>query len=311
MQVCFINMSMKLSTIYPFLFVLLIASCTGRGDNKGQDRLARVEDQYLTLQEVRNNVPGHLLTEDSLYALRQYRENWIKRQLLLKEARRLKLENRPEVQKRLAKAREEVLVQALKDYVTSQGQDQVSVSDKEARVFYQANKQHFVLDEDFVRFRHLTTYSIGDARTAKQELLQGVSWKEVAQKYAVNADKALQESEQYWPISMAAQEIHIMNRYLKIIGQNEISPIQRVNGVYHFVQLLDERAEGEHPDLNWLINHLKDWMVLNKNQRNFSSFLKNLYLEAKSNNELELFNVTTSKQENILSDTLEHTSPND
>jgi len=138
----------------------------------------------------------------------------------------------------------------------------------------------------------------------------------VAKQYGVNPDVAINESKQYWPISMAAQNVDIMNRYLNIIGQSEISPIQRVNGVYQFVQLMDKRSEGDQPNLDWLMKEIKDWMILNKRRQNFSSYVKNLYLKAESNNEVETFNVLStqpdkSNQKTTVQDTLESNSANE
>jgi len=70
---------------------------------------------------------------------------------------------------------------------------------------------------------------------------------------------------------------------------------------------MDSRAKGDQPDLNWLISQIKNWMLLNKRRRNFSSYMKNLYLKAKSNNEIETYNVlnTNSNFQNTKADTIE------
>lgn len=292
---------------------LLFLSCQQSASDQTKDALARVGTEYLTVEQAKKEIPNFVLREDSLSALNQFREDWIREQLLLQEANRLGLNQRKEVQRKLRRAREEILRQALKDYVIGSKQKEVEVTDEEARSYYQANKDQFVLNEDFVKFRHLRTQSLTDSRAAKQDLLDGVPWPAVAREYALDADVAINESEQYWPMSMAAPNIDIMHRYLNIIGQSEISPIQRVNGVYHFVQLMDKRPKGSHPDLEWLVEQIKSWMVLDKRRRNFSSYVKNLYLKAKSNNEVETFNVlpTKSNQKTTAKDTLENNSANE
>lgn len=287
-----------------------LLSCTSPAPQNRDNTLARVGNEYLTLEEARSSVPEFLLRQDSIGTLKKYRDDWIQQQIILQEAQRLGLSKNEEVKRKLRKAREEVLRKALKDYVVGSNQDKLKVTDEEARNYYQANKEQFVLDEEFVQFRHLRARTLKEARAAKKDLLGGVPWPEVAREYAIDAESAIENSGQFWPLSMALSEISIMNRYLNIIGQNEISPIQRVNGVYHFVQLIESRAEGEIPDLDWLLNKIKDWMKLNKQRQNFSSYVKNLYLKAKSNNEVETFNVlpTTTNQNSTLEDTLESKS---
>lgn len=307
------NISFKLSLLIIFGAVLPLASCQQTTQQNADNALARVGSEYLRVEQAIDDIPETVLSEDSVEALTQYRDNWIRQQLLVQEAKRLGLEQKPEIQQKIDRARQEILRQALKDYVLASKEQDMQISDEEARTYYQANKEQFVLEEDFVKFRHMRTNTIKEARNARQDLLDGVPWPEVARTYAINPSTVISESDQYWPVSMAAQDIDIMNRYLTVIGQSEISPIQRVNGIYHFVQLMDTRSEGDHPNLEWLIEQIKDWMTLNNRQRNFSSFVKNLYLKAESNNEVETFNVLSTKpnQNSTLDDTLENNSTNE
>ena len=297
--------------ILAVLAVAIVAiSCQQQQPDSSQERFARVGNQFLTLEQAKQDIPDFVLAEDSIRALHQYREQWIRQQILLQEAKRLGLNQQEEVQQKMQQAQDEVLREALREYVLSKQSADTQITENEARSFYQANKDQFVLNEDFVRFRHLKTKTIKAARAARQDLLDGVPWPEVARQYGINPEVAITESEQYWPISVALKNIDIMNRYLNIIGQAEISPIQRVNGVYHFVQLMDTKSEGEQPDLEWLMTQIKDWMKINDRRRNFSSYVQNLYLKAKSNNEVETFNVlpTQTNQNSIPTDTLESTS---
>lgn len=287
--------------------MLWLQGCNPVPDEKKEAALARVGNEMLTVKEARAQIPEFMLEEDSVEALRSYRKSWIEKRLMLQEAARLQLSQRQEIQAKMKEARNEVLTQALKDVVISDFEEGLVITDEEARNYYQAHKDQFILNERFVRFRHMVAPDIGSARAAKRELMQAVSWPEVARKYSINPETKIAEAEQFWPISMAAADIDIMNRYLQIIGQTEISPIQRVGGNYHFVQLMESRAKGEHPDLDWLTTQIKDWLTLDKRRRHFSSYVKNLYLKAQSNNEIETYNVlpTNSNPKSSSVDTLE------
>ncbi|HEX6982286.1 MAG TPA: hypothetical protein VF181_05960 [Balneolaceae bacterium] len=289
---------------------LAFSACNSSQTGDASNVLARVGKEYLTIQEAKKVIPDFVLKKDSTGALTRYRAEWVQDQILLQEAYRLGLDQKEEVRKKLEKARKEILRQALKTYIIGSLEGDEAVSDQEARSYYQAHQSQFTLKEKFVRFRHMRARTSADARAAKRDLLYAVPWPEVARKYAIDPKAVIQDSKQYWPLSMAANNVDIMNRYLHIIGNMEISPIQRVDGVYHFVQLIDERAKGEHPDLNWLIGQIKDWMVLNKRNRHFKSYVQNLYLKAESNNEVETFNVlpVNPNQKSTVSDTLEITS---
>jgi len=299
--------------IITVFFSMVMVACQRPAPAEKENTLARVGNNYLTVEQAQSAVPDFLLQQDSIGTLAKYRDDWIRQQVLLQEANRLGLPQKSEVQQKLRKAREEVLREALREFVVAPQQDDLTVTDEEARTYYQAHKDQFALDEEFVQFRHMRARTLKEARAAKQDLMQAVPWPEVAKEYAIDPKRAIQDADQYWPISMALSDISIMNRYLNVIGQNEISPIQRVDGVYHFVQLIDSRAKGELPDLDWLMEKIKDQMLLNKKRRNFSSYVKNLYLKAKSNNEVETFNVlpTQPNSNTTLEDTLESDSTNE
>ncbi len=96
---------------------------------------------------------------------------------------------------------------------------------------------------------------------------------------------------------MALAHHEVMNTMIRRIGITEISPIRRVNGDYHFVQLMETRPEGGHPDLDWLIGQIKEWLLLERRRRHFNSYVKNLYLNAQSNNEIDTYNVLTPNVE--------------
>lgn len=286
----------------------VIVGCNSNGRDSDSTELARVGNEYLTLDEAVNEIPEFVLSQDSIKALSDYREKWIERQVILQEAERLQIAQSEEVLDRILKAEEEILKQALKEAILQKFNKDLKISDQEAQNYYQAHKDQFILNERFVKFRHIEASDLESARAARRDLARGIPWPEVARDYSTNPEAAIRSSEQYWPISIALADLDIMNDYLRRIGHTERSVIRRIGENYHFVQLMDSRAAGEHPDLNWLIEQIKEWLVLDKRNRHFSSYVKNLYLKAQSNNEITIYNVLKSNASNISNqktDTLE------
>lgn len=300
------NTFFKYISLFLLLPGLFLAGCQRTSDYSDGTELARVGNNILTVQDAADQIPDFMLKQDSISSLKQFREDWIRRQVILQETRRLALNSNPDVRKRLQRLQEEVLIQALKDYVMAEYEKDLEITDEEARNYYQAHKDQLVLSERYVRFRHLVTPSLESARGAKRDLMRGIEWPVVAREYSTNPEARIRESEKFWPISMAAQNVDIMNQMLQRIGITEISPIHLVNGNYHFVQLMETRAEGDHPDLEWLMGQIKEWLRLEKRRRHFNSYVKNLYLNAQSNNEIETYNVlkANSNTESIEQDTL-------
>lgn len=289
---------MKLLKIILVLLLVGFFGCDSIRDAEETETIARVDDEVLTLEEARNRIPDHLLKQDSIRSIKNLQEDWVRKKLLVKEAERLNLTQNESVQAKLETAREEVLNQALKDHILQAFEEDSSISDSEAQNYYQRNKDQFVLDEDYVQFRHMETENRQQAQSAREALMQGREWSEVANEYAINPDEKIRNSEQYWPISMALPELGQMNNYLQRIGRTEISNIQQIGDTHHFVQLVDTRAAGEHPDLEWLMDQIKEWMMIDKKRRHFNSYVNNLYLNANSNNEIDTLNVVLPNSDN-------------
>jgi hypothetical protein len=280
---------------FKFLLLLLISvtfiSCKNEVGSS-EFIIAEVGDQVLTKEHARSEIPPHIFEDDSATAYLNFRDEWVQRQIILQEADRLNFSNRNEVQKRLRRLEEEFILQSVQDYIISEFEEGMEVSDQEARNYYQQNKDKFTLEERYVRYRHLIAKSNADAERAKRELMQAVEWETVAERYSKYPDLKIRESERFWPISISGDDISMINRYLRIIGPSEISPTYRSGNEFHFVQLLEERPAGDHPDLDWLIDQIKEWLILEKRKRAFNTYVKNLYLQAQANNEIKIFNVT-------------------
>lgn len=274
-----------------FILALLLSACTN-GLEKKPTVLAEVGTQMLTMEEAKREIPPTVFESDSSKALVQYRDEWIRRQVILQEAERLNFRNRQDVQQKLKRLEEEYILHSIRDYIINEFEDGLEVTEQEARNYYQQNKDKFTLDERYVQYRHLIAESMNAAESAKRALMRGQSWEEVATAYSKYPDLKIREAQNYWPSSIAGGDVAMLNRYLRVIGPSEISPTHRVGNEYHFVQLLDERPEGDHPDLDWLIDQIQEWLILEKRKRAFNTYVKNLYLQGQANNEIQIYTVT-------------------
>lgn len=280
-------------------YILVVACIAGSCTNTDEQEptiLAEVGSAVLTLEHARDEIPEPVYEADSSSAITNYRDEWIRRQVILQEAERLNFTTREDVQERLQRLRDEFILQAVQDYIINEFEEDLDVSEQEARNYYQQNKDKFTLDEQYVRYRHLIARNATDAENAKRELMRGTSWEEVARTYSKYPDLKIRESQKFWPISIAGGDIARLNRYLNIIGPSEISPTYRVGNEYHFVQLIEERPQGDHPDLDWLLTQIEEWLVLEKRKRAFNTYVKNLYLQGQANNEIKIYSVTEPNQ---------------
>jgi hypothetical protein len=254
--------------------------------------LATVGNSSLTLNEALDMIPYVVLAQDTVTALSAFTKQWVKSQIAVQHAERIGIHNNPDMKKRIERIRKQLLEDALNEYILGLNFDGIEVTREEAQNYYQAHKEQFILEERYLRFRHITTGTRTEADNANRDLARGVEWEEILNMYSVDPERQLRESNQFWPISMAVENISMLNRYLRVIGLSERSPIHFSGGHYHLVQLIEERPEGDHPDLEWLIPQIEEWLKLEKARRITNSYMRNLYLEADANNEIQQANVS-------------------
>ena len=269
---------MRLKLLF-YSFIFFCFSCESSQIKEGTV-LAEINGAVLTLREAKSNISVSEFNLDSVTAYNSYKNRWIERQLILEETKRLKLLDSPDVQKKVERAKEDMLLISFQEAVLSKLESDITISDEEVRNYYQTNKDKFILDERYVRFRHLIAASLTDAENARRELMRGISWEIVARKYSLQSDLVISNASRFWPESSALKEFDTLNRYLRLIGVSEISLIENINGQFHFVQLLESKAVGEHPDLEWLLDQIENWLILEKKRIAYNTYVKNLYLAA-------------------------------
>jgi hypothetical protein len=275
-----------------FFGTVIIIGCETTFQQDDSPVIASVGNQSLTVNEAFNLIPESILRQDTVTAIHSFAGQWIESQIAAQHAERVGLSRNREVSDKLARLRKQVLENALKDYILSINLDEIEVSREEAQNYYQAHKEQFILDDRYVRFRYITTQTRTEAENANRALMRGDNWEDILNEYSVDPERQLRESNQFWPISMAVESVPMINRYLNIIGLSERSPIHFFRGQYHFVQLIEERPRGDHPDLEWLIPQIQEWLKLEKARRITNSYIRNLYLEAEANNEIRKSNVS-------------------
>lgn len=291
---------MKKYRLLPVLLSLLITSCSENRESADSTILAAVAGEQLTLQQALEEIPPDILREDSIQTIYAYANQWIQSRIAIDHAQRIGIQNTAHFHQKMNRYRNQLLESQLIEHVIAQNEDAIRVSREEAQNYYQNHRDQFLLDEKYIRFRHLTTRTRTAAENANREIMAGIEWEYVVEQYSIDPELQLRHSTQFWPLSIAASDHPPVNQQLRVMGITERSPILFYRGQYHWVQLMEERTEGEYPDLEWLIPQIERWLKLEKTRRLTNAYLRNLYLQAESNNEIQLSNV--SEIEDFLTD---------
>lgn len=145
----------QLLKISVFVMLLGAVSCRELPDYlMGDDVIARVGGELLTVQDISAVVPSNLKGDDSLSFVKQYTDKWLVRQLKVNEADELFSGTEKDIEKLVEDYRQTLLTSKVDQYyIDHQMSDDVSQED--ITEYYNTHKSQFLLDRTLVKGRIL------------------------------------------------------------------------------------------------------------------------------------------------------------
>jgi hypothetical protein len=120
----------------------------------GDDTIARVGRNELSINEISEIMPTNLKGEDSVTYVRQYVDRWIVRQLKVEEADRLFSTSEREIERLVEEYRQTLLSSRVDQHYVS-AQTTAEVTDEDVAEYYNTHKSDFLLDRTLVKGRIL------------------------------------------------------------------------------------------------------------------------------------------------------------
>ena len=138
------------------MLCLLATSCDFFKSTDDRTPIARVNDTYLYKEDVVDVVPEGASKEDSTLLVNAYVNRWA-RQLLLMEGALLNLseEKQNDFSRLVEQYKNDLYTKAYLEGLVKKNID-TAVQADEAKVFYEANKESFKLNDDLLQFRYIS-----------------------------------------------------------------------------------------------------------------------------------------------------------
>lgn len=137
--------------------ILLFSFSACNRHDRDRVPLARVDNEWLYLDEVLPSIPEGAKEYDSIFAVRSFVDNWIRQQLLLKHAENNLGEQKDAFDLQLREYRNALLIYAFEDELVKQKLDTL-VTDQEIRAYYDVNKEDFVLKDNIVKVLYVKLF---------------------------------------------------------------------------------------------------------------------------------------------------------
>lgn len=118
----------------------------------GDDTIARVGRNELSVNEIGSAIPANLKGEDSVTYVKQYVDRWIVRQLKVEEADRLFSGSEKDIERMVEEYRTSLLNSRVDQYYVDQ-QGAGDFTDEDIAEYYNTHKSDFTLDRTLVKGR--------------------------------------------------------------------------------------------------------------------------------------------------------------
>ena len=138
-----------------FFTSLVLISCGNSNKSLEDSILARVNDDFLTIDQIDTDIYNELNFNDSVVQIKNYIIEWATRKLL-EEGANLNLENQKqfEFNRLIEKYKSDLYTSAYLDALVDQNLDTI-ISKIELKEVYEDNKELFVLNEDLIKLRYV------------------------------------------------------------------------------------------------------------------------------------------------------------
>lgn len=262
---------MNLKILFPLTGVLILASAA-----YAATELAKVNGKTITLEEFNKKYNALLpLYQNKTPTRANVLDDLVKRELGLQEARRLKIDRDPEVIEEM----ETALYQAFLRKVLTKEFEKISVTDTDARQFYQRNPE-IRTSHIFVQVRpNATKEEEAEAlrrirEIESKELKSGKSFAEVAQKFSEGVAAPMGGDIDYQTKDKLDPAYYNAALALKTPGR--VSGIVRTQFGYHIIKLT---AIREWNDVDRAT--VKQLLVTERRQQIFDRYMAGLRSKAK------------------------------
>ncbi|MEZ4701343.1 MAG: peptidyl-prolyl cis-trans isomerase [Rhodothermales bacterium] len=279
---------------WSFLFTLLLlfVSAGCKKEEVVPDFAVRVGSNYLSVDELNASLKTLVTGLDSVEARKQIIEQWVTRELIAQEAIRKGLQNDEEVLRLVAENERSVLVSALLSRFYLEEDNEPSESDIEA--YYAQHAEQFLLKEDYLRVRYLTTATESEANRARDRLRDATAagtadslWNSIAREFAQDFDGSTRLNLNFFPQSRLFPTA-VLREWTQRLNDGQIAPVLNEGGRYHVLQVVERRAAGTTPRMEWIEDDLKERLIIDARKQMVARQVQRLRNEALAREDLEI-----------------------
>ena len=277
----------RIEFLLPALLAIMLLNCWGRGEE--EEIVARVDNAVLTRQSMKSRMNWEGLREDQES---EFVEKWVDRELLYREAKRLRLDKTEALQWELELVEKEYVIQKLLERIYAK---KIQITEEEILAYYEQNQDLFRVEEEEVKILHILTKERNEARAALQEIQAGKDFSDVARECSIGLFH-----DQGGQLGYIKREdvIPEIARIAFHLTTGRMSSIIKSNHGYHVIKVTKKRSKGEIKDLSEVRDEILQRLRIIKERSAYYDLLFQLQ------NEVKVFVAIPRREETIENDSL-------
>jgi len=289
------------------LCVLILLSLFACAKKESSQVLATIDGEKITLEEFNKDldkIPTNMkMLVASESGKKAYLDRLVTKRLLLKEAKKEKIESEKDFQDRLVDIKDQLLIESLlKKKIKAEAQP----TEDDLKTFYDNHKERFKQGRQ-INTRHIILKSEDEAKQILARIKKGEDFIELAKTYSIDPNaKASGGEVGFFPQGSLVPEYEQVAFGLKKKG--EISGIVKTKFGYHIIRL-----EGEKQSSYTTFDEAKEWIKQNYTQvrqtEEIEKFIESLKKTAKITINDGLLKIEEKGQEKTPSDPAKTETP--
>ena len=263
-----------------------------KGNDQGPKPVARVQDKFLYPEELEGIASADMAKEDSAARINAYVNSWIRKQLLINEARKKIDINEAEVERKVLEYRYSLIGYEYQNYYIKKMLVD-SVTEKEIQEYYQEHQDNFILKKNIVRSTYIKVPK-GAPRTDRIK-----AWiystkekeKEELKSYCLSFSTAYRMADSTWiefdKLAYSSPLADIPNKiqFLRMTPYYETSD----NDFLYYLKVDEYKIEDNVSPIDFVRGDIKN-IILNKRKVELARKLEDeVYDQAARNHDFEIF----------------------
>jgi len=255
------------------LLMFVLVAC----DSSLQDEspaVASVNNNKLTLNELRATIPQNAGLEISQIQVQHYIQTWMENELLYQKALEEGLKNDPLIQKRLQKLEKDYLASAYLDKVFERD---VVVTDQQIKDFYKKESASFIRPETLYDVDMILVEDLTTARNLRRDIQGGNTFADVAKENSIDVSK--NDGGKLGWITLEDLPVEL-SRSVSRARENTISAPVRSGLGYHVFRVNEVREKGEVQTLEEVKDQIIARLKAGTREEKYRQLVKDLHEEA-------------------------------